>query len=186
MLDKIEVEIRSFITEAQYYKLLEFFKQNAEFVKEDFQETHYFNCKQDLRIQKNNSGAKIWLKKGRMHEDAREEIEIKTNHEDFEKAKKIFNSIGLETEIKWLRDRKQFNWQGVKVCLDYTKGYGYIIELENIGAEEDKDNILMELKQKLNELNIPLTPKEEFNSKYNYYKDNWKNLIKNVTNTSMD
>jgi len=175
---KIEVEIRSFISKEQYEHFLNFFKENAEFVKEDFQETHYFDCKEDLRIQKNNSGSKIWMKKGQLHDDAREEIEIKTNVEDFDKAKKIFNSIGLNTEIKWLRDRKQFNWNEIKVCLDYTKGYGYIIELEKMGTKEDKEKILEELKQKLNQLNIPLTPKEIFKEKYDYYKENWRKLIK--------
>jgi hypothetical protein len=36
---------------------------------------------------------------------------------------------------------------------------------------------LMELKDKLNELNIPLTPREEFDERYNYYKENWRRLI---------
>lgn len=179
-MKRIEVEIRSFLTKEQYDKLLEFFKQNAKLVKEDFQETHYFDCEEDLRIQKNNSGAKIWLKKGKIHDEAREEIEIKTNQEDFDKAKEIFNSIGLGTEIKWLRDRKQFNWNEIKVCMDYTQGYGYIIELEKMGTEENKNKILEELKQKLKELNIPLTPKEEFERKYNYYKENWRNLIQDA------
>ena len=59
----IEVEIRAFVSEQEYNELLEFFKQNAELIKEDLQETHYFDCKEDLRIQKNNAGSKIWLKK---------------------------------------------------------------------------------------------------------------------------
>jgi uncharacterized protein YjbK len=46
----IEVEIRSFITEEQYDNLLNFFKKNAKFVKEDEQETYYFESEQDLRI----------------------------------------------------------------------------------------------------------------------------------------
>ena len=117
------------------------------------------------------------MKKGQLHDDAREEIEIKTNKEDFEKAKEIFNSIGLNTEIKWLRDRKQFNWNEIKVCLDYTKGYGYIIELEQMSSEENKEKTLEELKQKLNELNIPLTSKEIFKEKYDSYKENWRDLI---------
>ncbi len=177
MSENIEVEIRSFISIEQYVKLLNFFKTNAEFVKEDFQETHYFDSEQDLRIQKNNFGSKIWMKKGKIHDDAREEIEIKTKNEDFENLRKLFDNLGYGVNIKWLRERKQFSWNGIKVCLDYTKGYGYIIELEKIGSEENKEKILEELKQKMNELNIPLTSKEEFNEKYNFYKENWRDLI---------
>ena len=177
--ENIEVEIRSFISKEKYEELLEFFKQNSEFVKEDFQETHYFDCEQDLRIQKNNFGSKIWMKKGKIHDDAREEIEIKTNKDDFEKLGKLFNQLGNNVEIKWLRDRNQFNWQGIKVCIDYTKGYGYIIELEKMSSEENKEKALEKLKQKLKELNIALTSKEEFNEKFEDYKKNWRKLIQN-------
>ncbi len=179
MTKNIEVEIRSFIPEEKYNELLDFFKQNAELKKEDFQETHYFDCEQDLRIQKNNSGSKIWLKKGKLHDDTREEIEIHTSSDEnnFENLEKLFNTLGHNVEIKWLRKRNQFIWKGITVCLDYTKGYGYIIELEKISDEENKEKALEELKLRLRELNIEETPKEVFNEKYNYYKENWRNLI---------
>lgn len=180
MLQNIEAEIRSFITKEQYEKLLDFFKQNAKLIKEDFQETHYFDCNEDLRIQKNNSGSKIWLKKGKIHDNAREEIEIKTNKEDFENLGKLFNNLGHDVEIKWLRHRKQFDWDGVKVCLDYTKGYGYIIELEKMSSKENKEETIFELEQRINKLGIPITPKQEFEKKYKEYKENWRELIKNA------
>lgn len=176
----IEVEIRAFISKEKYSELLEFFNSNADLVKEDFQETHYFNCEQDLRIQKNNKGSRIWLKKGAIHDDAREEIEIFTSENDennFDNLGKLFNTLGHDVEIKWLRKRNQFDWNGVKVCVDYTKGYGYILELEKISDEENKENVLRELREKLRELGIEETPKEIFNEKYNYYKENWRELI---------
>lgn len=176
----IEVEIRSFISKEKYEELLEFFNKEAKLIKEDFQETHYFDCDQDLRIQKNNAGAKIWMKKGKIHDDAREEIEIKTNGDGFEKSKKLFNYLGYNIEIKWLRKRNQFIWGNIKVCLDYTKGYGYIIELEILTSEEEKEKTLEDLKEKLEGLNIPLTPKEEFELKFHNYKKNWKTLIENA------
>ena len=57
-MSNIEVEIRSFLTKDRFDKLLEFFKLNAKLDKEDYQETYYFDCEQDLRIQKNNLGCK--------------------------------------------------------------------------------------------------------------------------------
>lgn len=178
-MNNIEVEVRSFIPKERYEELLEFFRSNAEFVKEDFQETHYFDCEQDLRIQKNNRGSKIWLKKGRIHDDAREEVEIFTEGGKFDELGKLFDSLGYGVEIKWLRKRNQFNWNGIKVCLDYTRGYGYIIELEKICSEDEKESALEELKKKLDELNISLTPREEFEKAYENYKNNWRSLIEN-------
>lgn len=173
----IEVEIRSFISEEEYEKLLDFFKENAQFVKEDFQETHYFDCDEDLRIQKNNFGSKIWMKKGKIHDESREELEVKFNKEDFDNISKIFESVGFGIEIKWLRERKQFDWNGIKVCLDSTKGYGYIIELEKMSSLDEKEEILKELNKRFDELSIMQTPKEEFENKFNYYKENWRTLI---------
>ena len=173
----IEVEVRSFITKEQYSKILDFFKENAKLTKEDSQETHYFDCEQDLRIQKNNSGAKLWLKKGKMHDTTREEIEIKTKGEDFDKLREIFEAVGFKVGVKWFRDRKQFDFNGIKACLDYTKGYGYILELEKMSSENEKEKALEELKLKFKELGIEITPKEKFDEQFDYYKKNWRSLV---------
>ena len=61
--------------------------------------------------------------------------------------------------------------------LDYTKGYGHIIELEILTDEQNKESALKSLKEKIASLKIEITPKETFNEKYNYYKENWQKLI---------
>ncbi len=174
----IEVEIRSFISKDRYLELLEYFNKNGKLVSEDSQETHYFDSEQDLRIQKSNNYSKVWLKKGKLHDDYREEIEVKINKEDFNKLQCLFLALNYSVNIKWFRTRHTFNWNNISVMLDYTKGYGYIIELEKLSDESDKQNDLKILKNLLKTLNIAETPKEEFNKKYEYYKDNWNDLIK--------
>jgi predicted adenylyl cyclase CyaB len=173
----IEVEVRSFISKEEHDKLFDFFKKNSSFIKEDYQETFYFDSEQDLRIQRNNSFSKIWMKKGKIHDEIREETEIKFNREDFEELEKLFISLGYNVKIKWFRNRNEFEWGGIKVCIDFTKGYGYIIELEKISDEENKEKDFIFLKDKLKELGIEQTSKDEFDSKFNYYKDNWKSLV---------
>ncbi|HLD05535.1 MAG TPA: CYTH domain-containing protein [Candidatus Nanoarchaeia archaeon] len=173
----IEVEIRSFVTKEQYTELLNFFRKNAKFINEDDQVTHYFDAKEDLRIQQNNSYSKIWMKKGKVHDEQREEVEVKVAKEDFNKLEKVFTAAGLKTQIKWFRKRHAFKWQDIDVAVDFTKGYGYILELEKLSSEEDQNAALELLKNKLKELNIPLTPREEFDQKYAYYKEHWKELV---------
>ncbi len=177
MTNNIEVEIRSFISKEKYGELLEFFMENAKLTKEDYQETHYLKTKHDLRIQKNNSSAKIWMKSGKIHDDMREEIEIHFSKDAFPKIQDIFNNIDIVPEIKWFRQRSQFQWKDITVSLDYTKGYGYIIELEKMCSNKDKDSALKDLKKKMQKLKIKITPKEEFEKKYVYYKENWESLI---------
>jgi adenylate cyclase class IV len=173
----IETEIRSFISKEKFEELLNFFKQNAQLLKEDYQETFYFDCKEDLRIQKNNFFSKIWMKKGKIHDDYREEIEIKFDKSEFENLEKLFIALGYDIEIKWFRKRYKFKWNDIIACLDFTKGYGYIIELEKMCHEEMKEKEFELLKNKLQSLNVEITPKQEFNKKFQYYKDNWKSLI---------
>ncbi|MDD5650361.1 MAG: hypothetical protein PHF86_08100 [Candidatus Nanoarchaeia archaeon] len=173
----IEVEIRSFISKEKYEELLKFFHKEGKFVSEDYQETYYFDCEEDLRIQKNNFYSKIWLKKGKIHEDQREEIEIKFDKNEFEKLEKLFLTLGYNTQIKWFRTRHTFKWENIDVMIDYTKGYGYIIELEKISNEEEKDKTLNLLKEQMKKLNIEITPKDEFDKKFKHYKENWKELI---------
>lgn len=177
MEKNIEVEIRSFLTPEQYSQLISFFKQKGKLLQEDEQVTYYFNSEEDLRIQKNKFYSKIWLKKGKIHDDHREEIEVKLPREDFDKLEQLFLSLGYSIDIQWFRTRHEFQWEDLTVTVDFTKGYGYILELEKMSCEEDKEKVLQFLRQKLVELNIPETPKEVFDQKYNYYKENWRSLV---------
>jgi len=156
----IEVEIRSFISKEHYEQLLAFFKKEGDFLGEDYQETYYFDTAEDLRIQRNNHYSKIWMKKGQLHEDHREEIEVKFDRSDFEKIESLFLNMGIGVHIKWFRKRNTFNWQGISVMVDYTKGYGYIIELEKMSTQEEKEQTLKLLKEKLKLLNIPYRTKK--------------------------
>lgn len=177
---KIEVEIQSFITKEQYENLLNFFRQNAEFVKEDYQETFYFDENSNLRIQRTNKDAKLWHKSGNVHDEFMEEIEIRTSRDDFEKAEKFLNKLGHNVKIKWFRTRNKFLWQGFNVSIDFTKSYGYMLEIDKLVAESEKEHTLEEIKNKFRELNIEITSKEEFTRKYNYYKENWRDLINDL------
>ena len=44
-------------------------------------------------------------------------------------------------------------------------------------ADDDRKTKTIDyLKKKLQDLSIPLTPKDEFDKKYKYYKKNWRQL----------
>ena len=177
-MKNIEVEVRSFISKGQYEKFLDFFKKNSKMIKEnDNQETFYFDCDQDLRIQRNNFFSKIWMKKGKLHDKYREEIEIKFDKNEFENLEKLFLTLGYKIKVKWFRNRSEFKWDDITVSLDFTKGHGYIIQLEKMCSARAKKREFDFLKQKLKSLNIDITPKEEFDKKSKYYMKNWKSLV---------
>lgn len=174
----IEVEVRAFISKTQFERLLGFMKQNANFLKKDNQLTLYLSGDKDLRLQKNNFFSKIWFKQGKIHDPHRKELEVRFEKNQFQTLKKLFLALGYSIDIKWLRKRNLFNWNGINVAIDYTKGYGYIIELEKLSSDKEKQAVYAMLKSKLAELNIKPTPKHVFDKRFNYYKENWKELIK--------
>lgn len=176
MAEVVEAEVRSFVSEAEFRRLLEFFRANAKLVREDEQETHYFDGPADVRIQQSRGFSKIWMKGGRMHEDAREEVEVVVDRDDFPKLQKIFEALGHKVKIKWFRQRNMFLWEGITVCLDFTRGYGHIIELEKLCPAEEKQASLELLGRKMEELGISPTPKEVFDRKFKEYESNWRVL----------
>jgi predicted adenylyl cyclase CyaB len=179
MKKRIEIEVRTFISLEQYKNLEKKLKKNSRFLKEIKDETIYFRGQKDLRIRRDNESAYLILKSGKIHQDFRNEIEIKLKRRDFKPLKDLLEKLGFKIEINWFRKRKIYNFKGVKVFLDNTKGYGRIVELEKIGNEKNKEKIFNDLKSKLLSLGIKnITSKKEFDKKFKYFKKNWKKLIK--------
>ena len=172
----IEVEIRSLISDREHGRLLSFFRDNARFVKSETQETLYLDTEADLRIQRTDSDSKIWMKKGAFHDEAREEIKVRFHREDFEGMVAVFLAAGIGTSVKWMRERHIFDWKGVTVCIDDTKGYGKVIELEVICDEGTKEIEIARLKRAMGEIGIKPTPREEFDRMLQRYKSEWRSL----------
>lgn len=172
----IECELRAFITKEQYDRLVADLRREGMFGGEDNQVTYYLSGGQDLRIQRNDIYAKVWMKKGAMHDEAREEIEVRCPRDEFENLEALFLALGHAVEIKWFRKRVNFKLQDISVALDDTKGYGYVIEAEKICFPHERNETLESLKAALKGFGIEPTPKEEFDRKYAYYKEHWKEL----------
>lgn len=176
----IEVEVRALISASKYNNLLNFFKRNAKLVSDENEITHYLNKDGSLRLRKTDSYSMVYFKdfsQGSRHESVHQESELAFASKDFEKAKELFSKIGFELSMTWIRHRKTFLWKGISAMLDYTRGYGYIIELEKMSNPSEKEKALALLNNKLNELGVKKTPKTVFDKKYQHYHRNWKKLV---------
>ena len=184
-MKSIEIEVRNFISSTQFKDLEKKLKKIAKFLKEGRDETIYFGGRavrfggRDLRLRRDNNFSYLILKSGKIHDNFREEIKISFKRDDFKKLKDLFERLGFKTTVIWFRKRKVYDWKGIKAFLGDTKGYGKIIELEKIGTEKDKKKIYDDLKAKLSALGIKkITPKKEFDKKFQYYKNNWRMILK--------
>jgi len=178
-MKNLEVEVRSFITKEEYKRLIRKFDKEAKLLDSINEETIYLKgTKGDLRLRRNKDQAFIIFKTGKIHDDSREEIEIKFNKKDFEKIENLFLQLGFKTEVRWFRKRRIYQWGNLKVFVDNTKGYGFIIELEKTGRRGERGKIHKYLKNKLKSLGIKITPKKIFDEKFKYYKNNWQKILK--------
>lgn len=179
LLPDIECEVRTFLTEEEYAALFEKLKRVAMYGGEDEQVTYYFtgNGDPDLRIQRSRLHSKIWLKKGALHDEAREEIELECRREDFGTLQRLLEALGYAVSIKWFRTRRLFKLDGVSVMLDDTKGYGRVLELEKVCLPDQRDATLKALKAAMKELGFEPSPREEFERRYAYYKEHWRELV---------
>jgi predicted adenylyl cyclase CyaB len=177
-MDEVEVELRSFITKEKHDELIERFAAECGACEADEQVTYYFDSPADIRLQKNLSGSKIWIKKGKMHDSSREEIEVCFSGDDFERLEKMFFLLGYPVKVKWFRRRHAFTWRGLDVCVDENKGYGYILEIEKKTSRAGKEYALLEIKKAFSDLGVEITPKEQLDEAYDSYLAEWQELTR--------
>jgi len=178
-MKNIEIEARSFISKNEYKKLEKILKKEAKFIDSIKEETVYFEAKnKDLRLRRDEKEAYLILKEGKIHDDSREEIKVRIKREDFSEIERLLKKLGYIDKIRWFRKRIIFKLGEMKVLLDDTKGYGLILELEKIGTFRKKEKIHKYLEQKIKSLGIKITPREVFEKKFRYYKNNWRKILK--------
>lgn len=179
MSKNIEVEARSFVSDEQFAEIRKMLDAGYDFVRELKEVTVYFTGEKDLRMRKNETEASVILKEGKIHDDFRKEFEIGIKLEDFDDMVGLFRSLGYEIEIEWYRNRLEYEKDGVMLLLDDTRGYGKILELEKMAEEGAEAQAHGELEAMMTGFGIgKLTTREEFNARYEDYKQNWKTLTK--------
>ena len=179
MSKNIEVEVRSFIDDEQFKDIKGILDRDFEFIKELKEITVYFTGEKDLRMRKNETEASVILKEGKIHDDFRKEFEVKIGVDDFDDMAELFQSLGYTIEIEWQRNRLEYHGNDMKILLDDTKGYGKILEIEKMAEEGNETETHSVITEEMNKFGIEkITSKEEFNERFEYYKQNWQDLIR--------
>jgi len=177
---KKENEKRVFLIDEQYISLLDKFGVKSK--QPERQITTYYNAKDkdsediDLRLMRTVDYAKVWMKRGEMHDYYRDEFdEFRVEPKYALNAMEIFNCL-YNVKVKWFRERIEIENQPYIICIDRSINYYAIFEVEisdkRIGKEEG-EKLLVEYLQKFG---FEETPLEIQNERYNNYVFNWKKL----------
>jgi adenylate cyclase class IV len=173
----IDCEVRTLLTQQQYESLKDFFASQAEAKGEDTEETRYFEGEHDLRIQRNATSAKVWLRQAGKLGDDRKEISIKVAAPKFNDFAELFETLGYKTAIVWKRHRMSFLWEGITVSLDDTKGFGQVVELKKSCDAEWRLETMDILRTRLSKIGLKPTPKPVLHERFSVYRENWRELI---------
>lgn len=87
---------------------------------------------------------------------------------------KLLLSAGYTYEAKWSRERMEYAYNGIGVCIDKNAGYGYLAEFETV---TDDESSLPEVRAKLvtlmAELGVAELPQDRLSRMFAHYNANW-------------
>lgn len=172
----VEVELRSWIDPQRVTSLHTKLRElGAEHQSQESQETWYFEGAHDVRIQKSDTQAKMWMKSGAMHDSARRETEVIFGRDDFEAMAEMIHALGVEIKVKWIRKRDTYRYGDITVCVDHTLDYGDVIEAEIlIDDDRDASASLIQLHELFERLGLMVQPRDFWDHKYSEYMQKWK------------
>lgn len=86
----------------------------------------------------------------------------------------LVEAAGYRYEAKWSRDREEYSYKGVNVCIDCNAGYGYLAEFETVTDDEvSLDSVRGRLKEIMAELEVEELPQDRLARMFAHYNDNW-------------
>lgn len=81
---------------------------------------------------------------------------------------------GYTYQAKWSREREEYSYKGIVVCIDKNAGYGYLAEFEKIAPEgSDFSLIRSELEAIMAELHIDELDQARLARMFAHYNANW-------------
>ncbi len=86
----------------------------------------------------------------------------------------LVQSAGFTYEAKWSRDRDEYTYKGINVCIDRNAGYGYLAEFEKIVPHDSgTDVVRTELNLLMEELGVRELPQDRLERMFAYYNEHW-------------
>jgi adenylate cyclase class IV len=104
---------------------------------------------------------------------SRMEFEEEVNATLSELDERVLQS-GFTYQAKWSRDREEYNYKGINVCIDRNAGYGYLAEFEKVvQGEHDLDAIRNDIDHIMAELEVVELPQDRLERMFAHYNKNW-------------
>lgn len=105
---------------------------------------------------------------------ARIEFETDTPALSLDDLDTLLLDAGCTYQAKWSRDRKEYSFKDIVVCIDRNAGYGYLAELEKIVQNgEEAEKVKQDLREMMQTLGIEELPQDRLERMFAHYNKHW-------------
>jgi adenylate cyclase class IV len=86
----------------------------------------------------------------------------------------LVQKAGYVYQAKWSRDREEYSYKDINVCLDKNAGYGYLAEFEKMVAEDTElGDARKEIDAIMAELGATELLQDRLARMFDFYNKNW-------------
>lgn len=86
----------------------------------------------------------------------------------------LVQEAGYAYQAKWSREREEYVYKGINVCIDCNAGYGYLAEFEKIVPDAgEADAVRAELDALMAELGVEELSQDRLARMFDFYNQNW-------------
>jgi predicted adenylyl cyclase CyaB len=119
--------------------------------------------------------ATVGSSKNKHHGNIRYEYEKELKNITLKQLDKIIINSGFKYQSKWSRERKEYTYLNINVCVDKNAGYGYLVEFEKV-AEDEKQagEVRKEILKKMKNLGVKELSDKRLSRMFAFYSANWE------------
>lgn len=176
-METIVVEKRTFINKDKYEQLMTLFKEKNIPMNKVNQVIYKYKSDLDFRLIYDSEKAILRLR-GVPGEDGEKIVHIAL--QEVPVFTQMLRYLGMYEEMKWYRVRTTIPFQKYLITMDETYQYGYVASIAKEVPIEQREQAMQELEQLFQQLQIPITTKEQFNDRYKYYQLKWVDFARNI------
>ncbi len=87
---------------------------------------------------------------------------------------RLVEGAGYRYQAKWSREREEYAYKGLTVCIDKNAGYGYLAEFEKVtDAEHTLADVRAEIEKVMAELGVAELPQDRLARMFDFYNNHW-------------
>lgn len=91
-----------------------------------------------------------------------------------ESLDELLLTAGFKYQAKWSREREEYAYKDINVCLDKNAGYGYLAEFEKVLNDEAVvDSARAEIESLMQELGVEELRQDRLERMFQHYNQNW-------------